>query len=217
MQLKELSHRTGVSPASIKYYLREGLLPPGESLTATRALYSGRHVSRLRLIQVLRDTVGLSIQQIRDIVALADSGAPRLDLLAAVQRIVLRLHGPDGGESEVGTAAGDAVVLMRKWPDESSDARSAVNAHLALMEKHGVRVPLETLDAYSRAVDVIADVDIAATTAPEDVNELILTAAVGMHLHSQLVLKLLALAQASHAIRRYRPVQSEPGTPGTSG
>ncbi|MFJ6311066.1 hypothetical protein [Pseudarthrobacter oxydans] len=29
------------------------------------------------------------------------------------------------------------------------------------------------------------------------------TAAVGMHMHSQLLLKLLALAQASHAIRRY--------------
>ena len=47
--------------------------------------------------------------------------------------------------------------------------------------------------------------DISATTAPEDVNQLILTAAVGMHLHSRLVLKLLALAQASHAIRRFLP------------
>ena len=30
-----------------------------------------------------------------------------------------------------------------------------------------------------------------------------MTAAVGMYLHGQLVLKLLALAHASHAIRRY--------------
>lgn len=54
-----------------------------------------------------------------------------------------------------------------------------------------------------KALDTIADLDIAATTAPGDVNRLTMTAAVGMHLHSQLVLKLLALAQASHAIRRF--------------
>jgi hypothetical protein len=73
------------------------------------------------------------------------------------------------------------------------------------MESLGISVPLELLDAYSKAVDDIGGRDIAATTAPDDVNQLIMTAAVGMHLHSQLVLKLLALAQASHAIRRYEP------------
>ena len=52
-------------------------------------------------------------------------------------------------------------------------------------------------------MDNVAGPDIAATTAPESTDRLILTAAVGMHMHSQLPLKLLALAQASHAIRRY--------------
>ena len=52
-------------------------------------------------------------------------------------------------------------------------------------------------------MDDVAGLDIAATTAPESTDRLILTAAVGMHMHSQLLLKLLALAQASHAIRRY--------------
>jgi hypothetical protein len=73
------------------------------------------------------------------------------------------------------------------------------------MESLGVPAPLELLDAYSMALDDIGGLDISATTAPDDVNQLILTAAVGMHLHSRLVLKLLALAQASHAIRRYEP------------
>src|SRR6478752_3439492 len=49
MQLKELSERTGVSPASIKFYLREGLLPAGRPVHATRAEYSDQHVSRLEL------------------------------------------------------------------------------------------------------------------------------------------------------------------------
>ena len=61
----------------------------------------------------------------------------------------------------------------------------------------------EVLDAYSKAMDDVAGLDIAVTTAPESVDQLILTAAVGMHMHSTLLLRLLALAQASHAIRRY--------------
>jgi len=203
MQLKELSEQSGVSAASIKYYLREGLLPAGDAINATRARYSARHVERLELIHALRRIVGLNIEQIRGILKMADDGAPRLDLLAAVQRVVLELDSVATADGGVGTRAADAVVRLRGWPDSPSDARNALNAHLELMESLNIPVSGELLDTYSKAMDDVAGVDIAATTAPDSVDELILTAAVGMHVHSQLVLKLLALAQASHAIRRY--------------
>ena len=204
MQLKELSERTGISPASIKFYLREGLLPAGQSVHATRAEYSPQHVTRLELIQALRRVVGLNITQIRNLLKLADDGVPRLELLAAVQRTVLQLDEVGTDDGDVPTQGGDAVVRFRNWPDVPSDARRALNTHVERMENLGVPVADEVLDAYSQAVDNIAHFDITATTAPDDVNQLILTAAVGMHLHGQLVLKLLALAQASHAIRRYQ-------------
>ena len=203
MQLKELSERTGVFPASIKFYLREGLLPAGRTIHATRAEYSEHHVSRLELIQALRRVVGLNIAQIGSLLRMADGSAPRLELLAAIQRTVLGLDEVGTEHGELRTPAGDAVVRFRDWPDVPSDARNALNAQLVLMESLGVPVTAELLDAYSQAVDAIAAVNISATTAPEDVNQLIMTAAVGMHLHGQLVLKLLALAHASHAIRRY--------------
>ena len=203
MQLKELSERTGVSPASIKFYLREGLLPAGRAVHATRAEYSEQHVSRLELIQALRNVVGLPIAKISSLVRMADDGEPRLEVLAAVQRTVLGLDEVSTEHGDVRTPAGDAVVRFRNWPDVPSDARNALNAQLVVMESLGVPVTAELLDAYSEAVDAIAAVNISATTEPEDVNQLIMTAAVGMHLHGQLVLKLLALAHASHAIRRY--------------
>lgn len=201
MQLKELSGQAGVSAASIKYYLREGLLPAGGTVHATRAQYSASHVERLKLIQALRRIVGLNIEQIRGLVKMADDGAPRLALLAAVQRVVLHLESATSGD--VPTAAADAVVRFRNWPDYPSDARNALNVHLELMESLNIPVSGGLLDTYSKAMDDVAGLDIAATTAPESVDQLILTAAVGMHMHSQLLLKLLALAQASHAIRRY--------------
>ena len=210
MQLKELSELTGTSPASIKYYLREGLLPPGESVHATRARYSAIHVKRLQLIRALRQIVHLTIEQIRGILALADDGVPQLTLLAHVQRVVLGL-GPDGGEV-VRTSAADAVVRLRNWPDVDSDARDALDRHIALMEGLGIQLPLHLLDQYSSAVDAIAGLDLAATTAEKDADGVILTAAIGMHMHSQLMLKLLALAQASHAIRRLDDVTA-PSTP----
>ncbi|CAN7462896.1 MerR family transcriptional regulator [Arthrobacter sp. LjRoot14] len=203
MQLKELSERSGVSAASIKYYLREGLLPAGAAVHATRAQYSARHVERLELIQALRRIVGLNIEQIRGLLRMADDGAPRLDLLAAVQSVVLELDTSATAGGSVGTPATDAVVRLRGWPDYPSDARNALNAHLALMESLNIRVSPEVLGTYSKAMDDVAGIDIAATTAPDSVDELIFTAAVGMHMHSRLLLKLLAFAQASHAIRRY--------------
>lgn len=201
MQLKELSARSGVSIASIKYYLREGLLRPGQPVTATRASYDDPHLRRLELIQALRQICGLGIEQIRAVLSLADGGAPRLEVLATVQRVVLGLETPgaDGGSSSPGP--GDAVVRLRQWPDAPSDARNALNAHLELMQKLSVPVSPATLDVYSQAMDAVAALDIRETVAPEETDQLILTAAVGMHMHSQLLLKLLALAQASHAIR----------------
>lgn len=202
MQLKELSAQAGVPAASIKYYLREGLLPAGETVNPTRAEYSARHVERLKLIQALRRIVGLNIEQIRGLLRMADDGAPRLALLAAVQRVVLNLD-TSAASSGVRTQAADAVVRLRNWPDYPSDARNAVNTHLELMASLNIRVSGELLDTYSKAMDDVAGLDIAMTTAPDSVDQLILTAAVGMHMHSQLLLKLLALAQASHAIRLY--------------
>ena len=45
MQISGLSARTGVSIASLKYYLREGLLMPGAPTSATRAEYDEGHVA----------------------------------------------------------------------------------------------------------------------------------------------------------------------------
>lgn len=204
MQLNELSQRSGVTPASIKYYLREGLLPPGEAVHATRAEYAARHLERLELIQALRQIVGLNIVQIRGLVKMADDGVPRLDLLAAVQRVVLNLENSTTAFSGETAEATDAVVRLRGWPDSPSDARNALAAHLALMAGLKIPVSATVMETYSKAMDDVAGLDIAATTAPESTDGLILTAAVGMHMHSQLLLKLLALAQASHAIRRYQ-------------
>ncbi|OKJ48492.1 hypothetical protein AMK27_37480 [Streptomyces sp. CB02009] len=72
MRIAELSRTTDVSTATIKYYLREGLLPSGLLTSSNQAHYTEDHVHRLRLIRALLDPGGLTISRIRSIVTTLD-------------------------------------------------------------------------------------------------------------------------------------------------
>ncbi|MFE9258290.1 MerR family transcriptional regulator [Streptomyces sp. NPDC006879] len=69
MRISELSRRSGVPVQTIKYYLREGLLPPGRATAATRAEYGPHHLRRLRLARALISVRGLSVNATRDVLA----------------------------------------------------------------------------------------------------------------------------------------------------
>jgi DNA-binding transcriptional MerR regulator len=61
MRISELSSRTGIPVATIKFYLREKLLHDGRRTAATQAQYDESHVARLRLIRALLGPGGLSV------------------------------------------------------------------------------------------------------------------------------------------------------------
>jgi DNA-binding transcriptional MerR regulator len=61
MRISELSSRTGIPVATIKFYLRENLLHQGVRTAATQAQYDESHVVRLRLIRALLGPGGLSV------------------------------------------------------------------------------------------------------------------------------------------------------------
>ena len=84
--IQELSRESGVSVASIKFYLRESLLAPGDPSRPGRAYYDGRHVRRLALIRALRDVAGLSIDVIRRALAAAPDCAGLVRVRATTRR-----------------------------------------------------------------------------------------------------------------------------------
>ena len=61
MRISELSSRTEIPVATIKFYLRENLLHPGVRTAATQAQYDESHEARLRLIRALLGPGGLSV------------------------------------------------------------------------------------------------------------------------------------------------------------
>jgi DNA-binding transcriptional MerR regulator len=72
MRMAELSRRSGVSVPTIKYYLREGLLPAGAVTSPNQADYGNGHLRRLRLIRALIDVGGLSVAAAREVLGAVD-------------------------------------------------------------------------------------------------------------------------------------------------
>lgn len=70
MRMRELERLTGVGRETIRFYIREGLLPEPERASANSAYYRDEHVTRLRAIKRLQEERFLPLAIIR---ALLDS------------------------------------------------------------------------------------------------------------------------------------------------
>lgn len=86
--MAELSATSGIPVATIKYYLREKLLPMGESEMANQASYGAGHLDRLRLIRALIDVGGLSVASARRILEAIDSDASLPEVFKVAQHSV---------------------------------------------------------------------------------------------------------------------------------
>jgi DNA-binding transcriptional MerR regulator len=73
--IRVLSARSGVPVATIKFYLREGLLPKGAPAGGTQAAYGEAHVRRLATIGVLTGLGRMSLREAGETLAAID-GAP---------------------------------------------------------------------------------------------------------------------------------------------
>jgi len=158
MRISELARETGVPVATVKYYLREGLLHEGELTSATQARYDESHVARLRLVRSLLGGGGLSIAKARDVLAaLDDPPSDSLDLLGvaahAVRRTVdVRPHP-------------EVHALMQRWGWSVSERDCREHQVLAdaldTVAAAGFEHPAGVLDAYAGAMDDVARAEIA--------------------------------------------------------
>jgi DNA-binding transcriptional MerR regulator len=78
MKLSELAKASGAPVPTIKFYIREGLLPKGESVSSTRAHYTDSHLRRLEIISILKDELGMSVEKIGEVLRAAEQGGERL-------------------------------------------------------------------------------------------------------------------------------------------
>lgn len=221
MLLHELSDRSGVSIASIKYYRREGLLAPGAPITATRFRYGPEHLERLALITTMRGPARLSIAQIRTVISLIDDPqVPLTRVLAMVQETISGT--PPGGHPEPSESPEDPRVapLLEEmgWPDVQTAPRAGLSALLTGAEESGTVIDPATLARYARHLDALADEDLTAMAAqapgppgqeerapaPISRDIQVRRAVNGMVTLTQLILALRSLSLASRTITRQR-------------
>ncbi|MCE7005867.1 MerR family transcriptional regulator [Kibdelosporangium philippinense] len=166
MRMAELSRRTGVPVPTIKYYLREGLLQPGERTSPNQAIYDETHIRRLRMIRALAEVGGLPIAKVRDVLDAVDSPEIPFEILGTVQHSI---EPPSGGTgSEYWETARERVaklVLDRGWRSniESPPATTLIAAVASLYEL-GREDLTAMLERYAPAAEKIAEYDVNAVT-----------------------------------------------------
>ncbi|MEQ1699226.1 MAG: MerR family transcriptional regulator [Ilumatobacteraceae bacterium] len=114
----ELSQVTGVPVATLKYYLREGLLHAGEATAVNQADYDDTHVKRVKLVWGLLQLGRLSIADARQVIAAVDDES-------------MSIHDAFG-------VAQDAMVPSRERDDERYAA--AMVEVDRFVRRHGLRV-----------------------------------------------------------------------------
>ena len=66
-RMAELVKRSGASRETVRYYIREGLLPPPHRTARNMAWYSDRHLELIKLIRVLQDEQFLPLKAIKSL------------------------------------------------------------------------------------------------------------------------------------------------------
>src|ERR1700709_861291 len=130
MRISELAQQSGLPVATIKFYLREGLLAPGTPISRTQAEYSDAHLERLRLIRALRDIADLPVATVGTVLAAVDDEEiPLLDLLGVTQTAVAGFKGSTP-PTEAGTGLAGKLLARPagapgwRWPTSRSRPRA---------------------------------------------------------------------------------------------
>ncbi|ROQ23231.1 MerR-like DNA binding protein [Streptomyces sp. PanSC19] len=160
MRIADLSRASGVSTATIKYYIREGLLPSGLLTSSNQARYTEDHVHRLRLIRALLDQGGLTVSRIRSIVTALDDADGTFD------PGTMTADGPYAGPLSPLTADPRTVVTVRSlverqgWnaPVDSPEFAAVVEL-LDILRELGQERFADRLDDYAEAAERAAAVD----------------------------------------------------------
>ncbi|MEZ0065272.1 DNA-binding transcriptional MerR regulator [Streptacidiphilus sp. MAP12-20] len=168
MQLSELSERSGVSVASVKYYLREGLLSPGTPVSARKAEYDEEHLRRLRLVRAMLTVGGMSVAQARDVLAVAEDPAFGRHERLGVAQYMLPPHvtppAEDAPERDAWNALRGEVLqlLQRELGWRIHDAAPAVDTltqAISTLRALGYRSSTDVLRHYAEALQPIAEAE----------------------------------------------------------
>lgn len=212
MRISELAAQSGVSVATIKYYLREGLLPPGTKVGARRAEYGGVHLARLQLLRVLREVGDMPVSDLKNVVDAIDDGALSAhEMNGAAYDALARTSGVVSPEMR---ALAALIVQEAGWRHARPDSPAVddLAALLGVIGDLGAMFDTSEAAKYLGLIDALAAYEVGRVYAAEldqDRDAIVQRMVIGQVVFGQLLLSLRRIAHEHHSALRY---PSEPPT-----
>ncbi|MFC5290463.1 MerR family transcriptional regulator [Actinokineospora guangxiensis] len=200
MRIAELSRETGVPVPTIKFYLREGVLPAGERTSKNQARYDESHIRRLRLIRAMVDLGGLSLASVREIVAAIDDQESDDDQLMG--RVSKSLIPEVDAVDDASLAAVEAVLAELGWEDACSHPSARTLAAVLAAGRELGHDFAPTFVAHGRACEEVARADLDYVEG-KDVDQMLESVIVGTLLGDTALAALRRIAQTVESHRRY--------------
>jgi len=205
VRISELSSRSGVPVATIKFYLREHVLHDGVRTAATQAQYDETHLARLALIRALIGVGGLSIARVQQVLHSIERPPESLhELLGMATAPTAPAVPTEAGDT--GDDHGRVHALMREWgwrvDEKDCPTHGALAAALQALDDSGFVLPDGALRMYQQHMEQIAEYELA--TVPTDSPEATVRYVVlGTVLPEPLLLVLRRMAQQEASARRF--------------
>ncbi|HZX08340.1 MerR family transcriptional regulator [Kribbella sp.] len=201
MRIGELSKATGVPVPTIKYYLREGLLPAGELSSPNQASYGEAHIRRLRLIRALIELAQVPVATVKEILESLDADTePLHEQIGRAHRALTptrRLSASDDARAAA-TARVTKLIEDRGWSvDPEAPALATLIDTIAAYHSLGQDNLIAHLDTYADAVEAFTALEVEAVTANPTRDQLTESVVIGTILGETVIASLRLLAQES--------------------
>ena len=204
MRISELSRVSGVPIPTIKFYLREGILPAGRRTATNQATYDAGHVRRLRLVRVLVDVGGLSLAAVRRVLAELERRDQPLHEALAAAHTALRRDAPEvGPEMAAARAETDAWIATLGWNlGAENPARDDLAAGLLALRRLGWEVGPQVFAPYVGHADALAASEIDYVAATPDRETAVEATVIGTVVFDRALSALRRLAHEHHSRKR---------------
>lgn len=206
VRISELAEQSGATVATIKYYLREGLLPPGNKVGERRAEYCERHVARLRLLRVLREVGDIPVSDLKGVVeAIENESLSIHEMNGAAYDALARTSGAVSAEMRV---LAQQVVQQAGWthvrPD--SPALDHLAGLLGVIVDLGAMFDMNHAAKYLGLIDALAAYEVSRLDTAERIEDrdaVVQQMVIGQVVFGQLVLSLRRIGHEHHSAVRF--------------
>lgn len=193
MKISALSATSGVSVATIKFYLREGLIPSGRPTGPRTAEYDVEHVNRLEVVRGLREVANLPVESIRQLMmAVNDESVTAFGLMAMAHAAVIPAHQYVAENSDLA----EHLYHELGWKISSKSPVFAMTSGLLnALEREGVSTSRSALAPWVNAARIAASAGTSTLRPNVSRAQLVRDVAVGTFLGNQLMLVLHMASQ----------------------